>query len=156
MLAGAITVVLDPTNFPNGGPGFFGYNDNFPSPPIRRPVIAARDPAFFRYSVVVAAVMFVLVLSHIRAPAGAGLGGDPPERARGADGRRQRQALQDVGVRAGLVHHRRRRRPARLELSTSSTSIEFPTSTRYRCLAVVLMGGVYTLWGADRGRAAVG
>ena len=48
MLAGAITVVLVDTNFPNGGAGFLGYNDvSTGTPPsIRRPSIAASDPAF--------------------------------------------------------------------------------------------------------------
>src|SRR5579863_3352523 len=39
MLAGAITVVLTVTNFPNGGKGFLGYNENYPGT-IRRPAIA--------------------------------------------------------------------------------------------------------------------
>src|SRR6266700_3769322 len=67
MLAGAITVVLATANFPNGGHGFLGYNgSSVHIPPIRRPSIAASDPAYFRYSVVVAALMFLLVLMHIR------------------------------------------------------------------------------------------
>ena len=61
MLAGAITVVLATTNFPNGGHGFLGYNgSSVHIPPIRRPSIATGD-SYFRYSVVVAALMFVLV-----------------------------------------------------------------------------------------------
>src|SRR3984885_12929710 len=48
MLAGAITVVLATTNFPNGGHGFLGYNgSSVHIPPIRRPNIATADPAFF-------------------------------------------------------------------------------------------------------------
>jgi len=67
MLAGAITVVLATTNFPNGGHGFLGYNGAAVHiPAIRRPSIAASDPAYFRYSVVVAALMFLLVFAHIR------------------------------------------------------------------------------------------
>src|ERR1700759_1178845 len=62
MLAGAITVVLTTINFPNGGSGFTGY-DGQPvhTPPIRRPSIATTDPAFFRYSMIVAILMFALV-----------------------------------------------------------------------------------------------
>ncbi len=71
MLAGAITVVLASLNFPNGGHGFSGYNGALLHiPPIRRPSIATTDPAFFRYSVVVAAIMFVLVLVHVRTKPG--------------------------------------------------------------------------------------
>src|SRR6266700_6508296 len=67
MLAGGITVVLATTNFPNGGHGFLGYNGSTVHiPAIRRPSIAASDPAYFRYSVVVAALMFLLVFVHIR------------------------------------------------------------------------------------------
>src|SRR6266567_6950928 len=71
MLAGAITVVLATTNFPNGGHGFLGYNgSSVHIPPIRRPAIAESDPAYYRYAVVVAALMFLLVLAHIRARPG--------------------------------------------------------------------------------------
>ena len=67
MLAGAITVVLATTNFPNGGHGFLGYNgSSVHIPPIRRPGIATSEPAYFRYSVVVAVLMFLLVSAHIR------------------------------------------------------------------------------------------
>ena len=53
--------------FPNGGGGFLGYNGTFiHAPPIRRPGIAESDPAFLRYSIVVAAVMFGLVVAHLR------------------------------------------------------------------------------------------
>ena len=67
MLAGAITVVLATTNFPNGGHGFLGYNGSaIHIPPIRRPGIATSDAGFFRYSVIVALLMFGLVLAHLR------------------------------------------------------------------------------------------
>ncbi len=67
MLAGAITVVLQNINFPNGGHGFTGYNGGTVHiPPIRRPAIATTDPAFFRYCVIVAVLMFLLVLVHLR------------------------------------------------------------------------------------------
>src|ERR671926_936148 len=44
MLAGAITVVLTATNFPNGGGGFKGYTDTLQgSTSVRRPSIATAD-----------------------------------------------------------------------------------------------------------------
>jgi len=71
MLAGALTVVLTTTNFPNGGHGFLGYNGSTVHiPAIRRPSIAESDPAYYRYAVVVAALMFLLVLVHIRTQPG--------------------------------------------------------------------------------------
>src|SRR5215207_6984130 len=45
MLAGAITVFLRATNFPNGGEGFLGHVENdFGNPEVRRPSIAQTDP----------------------------------------------------------------------------------------------------------------
>src|SRR6185437_2987282 len=71
MLAGAITVVLTSTNFPNGGGGFLGYTDSsFGGNGIRRPSIASSDPAYYRYAVIVAAVMLVLTLLHVRSKPG--------------------------------------------------------------------------------------
>ena len=67
MLAGAFSIVLATTNFPNGGHGFLGYNGKLLQiPPIRRPSFAATDPAYFRFAVVVAIIMFALVFVHIR------------------------------------------------------------------------------------------
>src|SRR5690606_22730457 len=63
MLAGAITIALRTTNFPNGGPGFLG-NDPSSSAAVRRPSIATADPAYFRYTVIVCVLMFLLSLWH--------------------------------------------------------------------------------------------
>ena len=68
MLAGAITVILATVNFPNGGGGFTGYNGNSActsrrSGGRRSP---GTDPAYFRFAVVVALVMFALVFVHLR------------------------------------------------------------------------------------------
>src|SRR5271154_2106115 len=71
MFAGAITVVLATVNFPNGGHGFTGYNGSLVNiPPIRRPSIASSDPAYFRYAVIVAILMFGLVLAHTKTKPG--------------------------------------------------------------------------------------
>src|SRR5918994_3830734 len=47
MLAGAITVVLASTDFPNGGPGFLAHSESSlgSGATIRRPAIAETDPA---------------------------------------------------------------------------------------------------------------
>ncbi len=68
MLAGAVTVVQATLNFPNGGGGFTGYDGELSctSRTIRRPSFAGADPAFYRFSVVVAIVMFLLVFVHLR------------------------------------------------------------------------------------------
>src|SRR3954462_2456178 len=72
MMAGAITVVIATTDFPNGGSGFLGHVESSlgGGDSIRRPAIAETDPAYFRYTVVVAALMFLLALWHVRSKAG--------------------------------------------------------------------------------------
>jgi branched-chain amino acid transport system permease protein len=148
MLAGAITIVLENINFPNGGHGFTGYNGSFVHiPPIRRPSIATTDPAFFRYSVVVAILMFLLVLVHLRGR---------PGRAWAAIRQSESAALAGginttlyklwafalasfiTGVAGGLVagfyHY--------------LNSLTFSTQDSITLLAVVLMGGAYSMTGA--------
>ena len=148
MLAGAITIVLDNINFPNGGNGFTGYNGaSVHIPPIRRPSIATTDPAFFRYSVIVAVLMFLLVLAHLRGR---------PGRAWAAIRQSEAAALAGginttfyklwafalasfiTGVAGGLVagfyHY--------------LNSLTFATQDSITLLAVVLMGGAYSMTGA--------
>ena len=148
MLAGGITVVLATVNFPNGGHGFLGYNGSLLHiPPIRRPSIAAGDPAYYRFSVIIAIVMFALVLAHIKTK---------PGRAWAAIRQSEAAALAAGinttlyklwafalasfitgvagGVLAGAIHY--------------LYSINFPAQDSITLLAVVLMGGVYNLWGA--------
>jgi len=148
MLAGAITVVLATANFPNGGHGFLGYNGSLVHiPPIRRPSIAASDPAYFRYSVVVAILMFALVLAHIKTRPGRAWAAirqsEPAALAAGINTWLYKLwafALASFitgvagGVLAGAVHY--------------LYSIGFPTQDSITLLAVVLMGGAYSLWGA--------
>jgi branched-chain amino acid transport system permease protein len=148
MLAGAITVVLAKINFPNGGHGFTGYNaSTVHIPPIRRPSIAGSDPAFFRYSVVVAVLMFLLALAHIRMR---------PGRAWAAIRQSEAAALAAginttlyklwalalasfvTGVAGGLL----------AGASRYLYSFDFATQDSITLLAVVLMGGIFSLWGA--------
>ncbi|MBV9323709.1 MAG: branched-chain amino acid ABC transporter permease [Chloroflexi bacterium] len=148
MLAGAITVALATINFPNGGHGFTGYNGgSVHIPPIRRPSIASTDPAFFRYSVIVAILMFLLVLGHIRGR---------PGRAWAAIRQSESAALAAginttlyklwafalasfiTGVAGGLVAGSFR----------YLNSLTFSTADSITLLAVVLMGGAYSTWGA--------
>jgi branched-chain amino acid transport system permease protein len=148
MLAGAITVALATINFPNGGHGFTGYNGSTVHiPAIRRPSVATTDPAFFRYSVVVAILMFLLVLAHIRGR---------PGRAWAAIRQSETAALAAginttlyklwafalasfiTGVAGGLVAGSYR----------YLNSLTFSTQDSITLLAVVLMGGAYSMWGA--------
>jgi branched-chain amino acid transport system permease protein len=148
MLAGAITVALATINFPNGGHGFTGYNGSTVHiPAIRRPAVATTDPAFFRYSVIVAIVMFLLVFAHIRGR---------PGRAWAAIRQSESAALAAginttfyklwafalasfiTGVAGGLVAGSFR----------YLNSLTFSTQDSITLLAVVLMGGAYSLSGA--------
>jgi branched-chain amino acid transport system permease protein len=148
MLAGAITVVLASTNFPNGGHGFLGYNGAFIHiPAIRRPNVAITDPAFFRYSVVVAILMFLLVLVHLRTRPGRAWAAirqsEAAALAAGISTTRYKLwafALASfiTGVAGGLLAGADR----------YLYSIDFQTQDSITLLAVVLMGGAYSMWGA--------
>jgi branched-chain amino acid transport system permease protein len=148
MFAGAITVILATVNFPNGGGGFTGYNGNFVHiPPIRRPSIAGTDPAYFRYAVVVAIIMFILVYVHLRTRPGRAWAAirqsEPAALAAGINiwfYKLWAFALASFitgvagAVLAGQAHY--------------LYSINFATQDSIILLAVVLMGGAYSLWGA--------
>jgi branched-chain amino acid transport system permease protein len=148
MLAGAITVTLSNINFPNGGHGFTGYNGaSVHISAIRRPSIATTDPAFFRYSLVVAVIMFLVVLVHVRGK---------PGRAWAAIRQSESAALAAginttlyklwafalasfiTGVAGGLVAGSYR----------YLNALTFSTADSITLLAVVLMGGAYSMWGA--------
>jgi branched-chain amino acid transport system permease protein len=148
MLAGAITVVLSSTNFPNGGGGFLGYtSSSFGSNGIRRPADAGADPAYYRYTVVVAAIMFLLALVHVRAKPGRAWAAirqsEPAALAAGVNVTLYKLwafalAAFMTGVAGGLIG------PSAGHLYVPP----FSSQTSIYLLAVVLMGGIYSLWGA--------
>ena len=148
MLAGAITVALATTNFPNGGHGFLGYNSNVVhTPAIRRPAIATSDPAFLRYSIVVAILMFLLVVWHLRSRPGRAWAAirqsEASALAAGINTTRYKLwafALASflTGVAGGLL----------AGADQFLYSIDFQPQDSITLLAVVLMGGVYNVWGA--------
>jgi len=69
MFAGATTIVLSVTDFPNGGGGFTGRSAadalTTSTPPVRRPSWANGDVAYYRYTVIVCALLFLLALVHV-------------------------------------------------------------------------------------------
>ncbi len=69
MFAGAVTIVLSVTDFPNGGGGFKGRAGTgaltTETPPVRRPSWAIGDTSYYRYTVIVCAILFLLVLLHV-------------------------------------------------------------------------------------------
>lgn len=148
MLAGAITVALTVTNFPNGGEGFLGHVDSDAgSVAIRRPSLGESDAAYFRYTAVFTILMFLLALWHVRSK---------PGRAWAAI-RQSEPAALAAGVNVTLY------KLWAFALAAFMTGVaggllgggvgklytyQFPTRESIILLAVVLMGGIYSLWGA--------
>ena len=141
--------MLATTDFPNGAGGFLGHTEStLGGTAVRRPAIGESDPAFFRYSVVVAAAMFLLVLWHIRSKVGraweAIRQSEPAALAAGVNMTLYKLwafALASfiTGVAGGL-----------LAANVGSLfNYPFPTRENIVLLAVVLMGGIYSLWGAS-------
>ena len=148
MLAGAFTVVLATVNFPNGGGGFTGYNGQQSHiPPIRRPSFAGTDAAYYRFAVVVAVIMFILVYAHLRTRPGRAWAAirqsEPAALAAGINTTFYKLwawglASFITGVAGGVLAGR----------DVYLYSINFTTQDSIILLAVALMGGVYSLWGA--------
>jgi branched-chain amino acid transport system permease protein len=148
MLAGAVTVVEATVNFPNGGGGFSGYNGALIHiPAIRRPSIAQSDPAYYRYSVVIAIVLFLIVYVHLRARPGRAWAAikqsEPSALAAGINTTFYKLwalALASfvTGVAGALLAGADR------ELF----SIDFPIQNSIELLAVVIMGGAASITGA--------
>ena len=143
------------TNFPNGGPGFLGHTESSLGNAGACAAPTSRSPTR-RTSATRSSSACSCSCSrcwHVRAQARAGLGGDPPERAGGARGRREHHALQAVGVRAGVVHDRRGRRAAGRRASASSTRTSSRRRTRSLLLAVGADGRHLQPVGRGRRRA---
>jgi branched-chain amino acid transport system permease protein len=148
MLAGAITVVIAATDFPNGGGGFLGHTDAASGgSAIRRPAIAGNVTGFYRYTLVVMALMFLLALVHVRGRAG---------RAWAAIRQSESTALA-TGINVTVY------KLWALALASFMTGVagallasdvgqlfnlQFPTQDNISLLAVCLMGGIFSIWGA--------
>ena len=151
MAAGAVNVVLTTINFPNGGQGFTGHTatpDLSGLKPVSRPGIAVGDTAYYRYTIVVCALMFLLIAVHFATKPGRAWASiresEPAALAAGVN----IVQLQAVGVRARVVHDRRRRLRCSPRSSASRLPFGFPTQDSLTLLAAALIGGIYSLWGA--------
>ncbi|MEO8261905.1 MAG: branched-chain amino acid ABC transporter permease [Pseudolysinimonas sp.] len=66
MLAGAFEVIFNVTGFPNGGDGILGRTEGgVLQQPLARPALGTADPDYFRYVIVVAALMFLIIGLHL-------------------------------------------------------------------------------------------
>jgi branched-chain amino acid transport system permease protein len=150
MFAGATTVVLGATDFPNGGHGFLGHTSSsslIGLAPVRRPAVANSDVAYYRYVVVVGAIMFLLALVHVAGK---------PGRA-WASIRESEPAALAAGVNTVLY------KLWAFGLSSFMTgvagcllaaqigvprAITFQTQDSLTLAATALIGGIFSLWGA--------
>jgi len=150
MFAGATTVVLSTTDFPNGGHGFLGRTTNVDLSglaPVRRPSWAVADTAYYRYTVIVAALMLLLVLLHVAGK---------PGRA-WASIRESEPAALAAGVNITLY------KMWAFALASFMTgvagcllaaqigvprAITFQTQDSLTLAATALIGGIFSIWGA--------
>ncbi len=148
MLAAAISVVIAATDFPNGGGGFLGHTESSAGGvSARRPAIAENVTGFYRYTLVVMVLMFLLALWHVRGR---------PGRAWAAI-RQSEPAALAAGINVTVY------KLWALALASFMTGVagallasdvghlfnlQFPTQDNISLLAVCLMGGIYSLWGA--------
>jgi branched-chain amino acid transport system permease protein len=148
MAAGALTILLRTAQFPNGGGGFFGNSSaGGASSLLPRPSIAQSDVGYYRYCVIVALVMFAVAAWHVRGKPGRAWAAirqsEASAVAAGVHTTRYKiwafaLASFTAGVAGGL-----------LAASAGGVAIsQFPVSNSITLLAVVLLGGVYNLWGA--------
>ena len=150
MFAGATTVVLSVIDFPNGGGGFTGHTS---SPDlsglanVRRPDIAVGDTAYYRYVVVVAAIVFLLALVHVAGKPGRAWASiresEPAALAAGVNITFYKLwafALASflTGVAGCLL----------AALNGVSRAINFQTQDSLTLAATALIGGIFSLWGA--------
>ena len=150
MAAGAVNVLLAQIQFPNGGGGFTGRTDQ-PSAiglkSVPRPEWALGDNAYYRYVVVVCALMFLLVLLHFVSKPGRGW----------AAIRESEPAALATGINITLY------KLWAFALASFVTGVagcllaaqighpntySFPTQDSLSLIATALIGGIFTLWGA--------
>jgi branched-chain amino acid transport system permease protein len=150
MAAGAVNVVLTTISFPNGGKGFTGHTstpDLSGLKPVGRPGMALGDTAYYRYTIVICALMFLLIAAHFATKPGRAWASiresEPAALAAGVNIVRYKLwafalASFTTGVAGGLL-------AAQLG---QPTPFGFPTQDSLTLLAAALIGGIYSLWGA--------
>ena len=150
MGAGALTIILRTIEFPNGGPGFTGHLsavDLSNLDQVRRPLGGESDTAFYRYALIVAAIMFLLALVHFATKPGRAWAAiresEPAALAAGVNVTLYKMwafALASfmTGVAGALL-------AAQIG---NPTVYGFPTQDSLTLIATALIGGIFTLWGA--------
>jgi branched-chain amino acid transport system permease protein len=150
MAAGGVTVVLTAIGFPNGGHGFTGSSVNLSLsnvPPVRRPSMAIADVAYYRYTIVVCVLMFLLALAHVATKPGRAWASiresEPAALAAGVNITLYKMwAFALSAFMAGVAG-------CLLAAQVGSPTAQgFQTQDSLTLLATTLIGGIYSLWGA--------
>lgn len=149
MLAAAIEILLFQLKFPNGGGGFKGVADDLSSiTPLPRPSFAESDAGYFRFTVVVALLLFMLATWFLANKPGRAWASiqqsEPAALAAGIDVTRYKiiafaLAALMAGVAGGLFAG---------SVQNSIGVDQFNRQAALFLIAAVLMGGIRSLWGA--------
>lgn len=148
MFAGAFSVVFNATGFPDGGSGFLGKAAGSVQPAaLSRPGLGASDAGYFRYVLVVAALMFGLLAWQLRGRAGRQWAAIRQSHAgalaAGVDTTRSKlHALALVSFSTGVAGGLLAANAGVLDASN------FNPSESILLFAVVLIGGAFSLLGA--------
>lgn len=149
MLAAAVETTLFQLKFPNGGTGFTGVAKTLSDiTPMRRPGFAESDDDFFRFTVVIATALFLLAVAFLANKPGRAWASirqsEPAALAAGIDITRYKiiafaLASFMAGVAGGLFAG---------SVRSSIGVDQFGRQAALFLIAVVLMGGIHSLWGA--------
>jgi branched-chain amino acid transport system permease protein len=150
MFAGATQIFLSVIDFPNGGGGFTGHTA---VPPlnglagVRKPDFATGEMAYYRYVVVVTAILFLIALVHVASKPGRAWASiresEPAALAAGVNITFYKLwafALASflTGVAGCLL----------AALNGVSRAINFQTQDSLTLAATSMIGGIFSLWGA--------
>jgi branched-chain amino acid transport system permease protein len=149
MLAAAVEILLFQLKFPNGGTGFKGVAADLSSiTPLPRPTFAESDAAYFRFSAIVAFLLFMLATWFLANKPGRAWASiqqsEPAALAAGIDVTRYKiiafaLAALMAGVAGGLFAG---------SVQNSIGVDQFNRQAALFLIAAVLMGGIRSLWGA--------
>lgn len=149
MLAVGVEIILFQLKLPNGGSGFTGVAESLTAiTPVRRPAFAETDVAYFRFSVVVVFILFMVAVAFLATKPGRAWSSvrqsEPSALATGIDITRYKLiafglAAFMAGVGGGLFAG---------HVQNSIGINPFNRQAALLLIAVVLMGGINSLWGA--------
>ena len=147
MLAGAITVAIGATQFPNGGEGFLGFSAAVSGvAQLARPELLSGVDAYYRATVVIVAILFVITLLLIRGKTGRAWAAirqsEPAALAAGISIVRYKLlAFALAAFLAGVAG-------ALLAAQQGGlTTYQFPVQDNITVVAATLLAGAYRLWG---------